>query len=267
MQVTATVPLKLLTDANVIVLVLPVVAPEVKLRLWLAGLSVKLGATKVTGTVVVTEYAAEPPVVVPLEASTRVELPLLPAGALTVKAVLPVPPEVRATELGVGAQLGVPPVTFPAEIEQVVVTVPAKPPVEVSCRLAVFPLSVAAVTTVSDEGVGAAVKAGPVTVTCTAGEVMTMFPLLPVTVMLSIPAVFAGVTMLRVLALELPEVSATLLGCRLQVPEVLPVIVVTVQERFTDPAKPPTEAIVRPSVLPVVAPEAKVREPDAGVML
>lgn len=267
LQLTATVPLKPVDVLSVIKLVLPVVAPEVKLRLWLAGLSVKLGATKVTGTLVVTEYGTEPPEGVPVEVSSSVALPLLPVGTLTVTLVLPVPPEVSATEFGVTEQVGVPPATLLPEIEHVVVTVPTKPLTEVSCRLVVLPLRGADVTTVSGDGVAAAVKLEPVTVTSTAGDVITTPPLVPVTVTLRVPVVPTGVTILRVLTLEPPEVTETLLGCRLQVPDVLPVTAVTVQERFTVPVKPPTEAIVIPSVFPVVAPEMKVSDVDTGVML
>jgi len=134
-QVSATEPTKLLIEVSVSLAELPVVAPETKLRE--AGvLNVKVGGGTVTVTTIVDALTTVVPL---LPVTITLRTPLVPAVVLMVSTLLPVPPEVRVSEVGAKEQV---PVAVPLAFvtEQVRATVPAKESCEANVMVSVLPV-------------------------------------------------------------------------------------------------------------------------------
>ena len=140
---------------------------------------------------------------------------------------------------------------------QVRPTVPANPLAEARVTVSVLP-DVAPGARVMVVGKAARVNDGVGTVTRMGAELAaTSGPLAPNTVTTREPLVPAVVLMVSTLFPRLPEVSATEVGAREQVPAKVPVALAAEQVRAAVPAKLFTEASVMLSVI-VVTPDANV---------
>lgn len=150
---------------------------------------------------------------------------------------------------------------------QVSATEPTNPLVEARVMTSVLPV-VAPGARVRAVGRGVSVNeaaGGAATVTTIVDEVMTVVPLVPVTVTLREPLVLAVVLIVSTLVPVPPELSVADVGAREQVPVAVPLAFATEQVRATAPAKAFLEARVMVSVLPVVAPAAREMAVVAGV--
>ena len=192
-------------------------------------------------------------------------MPAVPGVVVTVMVAFAEPPAVSVTVGEDGVQV---PAAVPVApvVAQVMLTVPAKPLVEVTVTTLVLPV-VAPEMSVSVDGAAVAVRPAAFTVTFTGVEVVVMDPLTPVTVTESEPLVPAVVLMVRVELLVEPAVSVTALGDRMQLPAAVPLVLVTAQVSATVPAKVPVEVTAIDDVLPVVAPEISVSAVGVGVMV
>ena len=195
------------------------------------------------------------------------ETQLPPAVVLITTIVVAVPLADSVTEVVLLAHVGgfetVPPPV--SAIVQLTATPPTNPLVEVSVMVSVLP-DVAPGARVMVVGEAARVNDGDGTVTRMGNELAaTSGPLVPNTVTTREPLVPAVVLMVSTLFPRLPEVSATEVGAREQVPAKVPVALAAEQVRAAVPAKLFTEASVRLSV--VVAPDVNVIAVVAGVML
>lgn len=171
-----------MTEATVIVSVLPVVAPEVKAKDGDVGVSVKEGAVSVAVTFVDAVVAMAEFAVVPVPVMVAVRTPLPPAVVAMLTVVFAVPPDVRSTEAGDTVQepAAVPvPLRFAAA--QVRATLPTKPLVDatVTTLVTVVPeMKVPEVGKAAGEAVR--VKDEAVRLTVIVGEVIVVLPLVPV---------------------------------------------------------------------------------------
>jgi len=258
-QVTATAPAKVFREFAVTVYVLPVVAPEVKVSEPDAGVSVKVGVTVVTVTVVEAVVAMDELAVVPVPVTVAVRTPLVPAVVAMVTTVVAVPPEDSVTEAGKTEQV---PAAVPEPLRLAAVqaraTLPTKPFVEatVTVLVTVFPeMSVPAVGSAAGDGVR--VKAEAVRLTVMVAELTVVDPLTPLTLTLRMPEVPVVVAMVSVLVAVLPAVSVAAFGRMVQLPAALPLAVVTAQLSCRVAAKLFTEVMVMASGL-VVAPEIRL---------
>jgi hypothetical protein len=119
-QLTVTVPAKPLTEVRVTTLVLPVVAPEV--RLSVSGKAAIVNEDAVRLTVMAEDVTTVVPLV-PVTVTLRT--PEVPGVVVMVSVLVPVPPEVSVTEPGDMAQVpaAVPPTLVTVQVD---VTPPAK---------------------------------------------------------------------------------------------------------------------------------------------
>ena len=258
-QESATAPAKFPVEATVSVVVLPVVAPEVKLSEEGEELKVNEGAVTVTVTVDVTVRLPLIPV------TTTDSVPAPPTVLLLMVSVLmPVPPDVSVTEAGAREQV---PAAVPVKVVtlQVRPTVPEKVFTDASVRLSMVELldpdpSAGVVV------VGVMLNRGPLTTTVMADEVTVVLPLVPVTVTLSVPLALAVLfVMVRVLVPVPPALSAEEVGVSEHVPADVPLAVVTAQVSATVPEKLFTEAKVMLSVTVAPALEIRVSAVEVGV--
>jgi hypothetical protein len=261
-HVRPTVPAKVFTEANVTLAVLPVVAPDIKLCDGFATLKVNAGALASTVTAIADEVTTVPPL---LPVTVTLRTPLVPAVVLIVTTPAPIPPDASTTDAGLIKHV---PAAVPLELatEHVSATVPAKVFAEANTTRELLPV-VAPDMRLSDGFVTSKVNVGAPasTVTAIADEVISVPPLLPVTVTLRTPLVPAVVLTVTTLAPVPSDVSATDAGLSEQVPAAVPLELVTEHVRATVPANVSTEANATLAVLPDAAPDTTVKASVPGV--
>ena len=261
-HVRATVPAKVFSEANATFAVLPVFAPDAKLSDEFETPKVKVGAPASTVTAIADEVTTVPPL---LPVTVTFRTPLVPIAVLIVIGLAPIPPDASTTD---GKPSEHVPAAVPLELvtEHVRATVPAKVFTEANATLALLPV-VAPDTTLSVgfETPTVNVGAPASTVTAIVDEVITVLPLVPVTVTFRTPLVPAVVLIVTTLVPVPPDARTTDTGLSEHLPAAVPLALVTEHVRATVPAKVSTEASATLAVLLVVAPDTTVKASVPGV--